>query len=85
MYALTEKENSAIVTKCDGINYCSDHQSGLAVDVVPLQGTRAVWPALSDPRWKQISDVMKKHGFEWGGDWKRFPDYPHYQMAPRGK
>ncbi|MFP9170447.1 M15 family metallopeptidase, partial [Enterococcus faecalis] len=24
----------------------------------------------------------KTLGFEWGGDWKRFKDYPHLEMIP---
>lgn len=80
LYQLAEKENRYTVTNCDGEKKRSPHQSGKAVDIVPVEKGRAVWPSLSDPRWKPIADVMKKYGFVWGGDWKDFPDYPHYQM-----
>ena len=79
LYKIRENENSYTITNCDGIRSKSNHQSGDALDIVPLEGYRAVWPKPYDKRWKQIADVMKKHGFIWGGDWKDFPDYPHYQ------
>ena len=78
-HLLSEKENSDTVTNCDGILIKSNHQDGSALDIVPLEGYKPVWPKNSDPRWKQISDVMKKYNFEWGGDWKK-PDSPHYQI-----
>lgn len=80
LYALSEKENTYTVTNCDGIRNKSRHQTGTAIDVVPLEGTRAIWPNGDDPRWIAISKAFKAHGFIWGGDWKDFPDYPHYQL-----
>ena len=79
MRAISERENLYTITNCDGVRSKSNHQSGDALDIVPLEGERAVWPKPYDKRWKQIADVMKNHGFIWGGDWKDFPDYPHYQ------
>jgi peptidoglycan L-alanyl-D-glutamate endopeptidase CwlK len=74
-----EKENAYTVTNCDGVQIKSNHQSGDAIDIVPFENNRAIWPKPFDPRWKQIADVMKNHGFIWGGDWKNFIDCPHYQ------
>ena len=79
MHAITESENKYTVTNADGVKHKSNHQGGAALDVVPEQGGRPVWPPASDPRWKQIAGVFKKYGFEWGGDWKDFQDLPHYQ------
>ena len=73
------EENRYTVTNADGVKHKSNHQGGRALDVVPEQGGRPVWPTASDPRWKQIAGVFKKYGFEWGGDWKDFQDLPHYQ------
>ena len=28
--------------------------------------------------------IAKAIGFEWGGDWTRFKDKPHFQMIPEG-
>lgn len=80
LYALSEKENAYTVTNCDGVKSQSRHQTGTAIDVVPLENGRAVWPNGNDPRWIAISKAFKAHGFTWGGDWKDFPDYPHYQL-----
>lgn len=84
-------DNEYTVTNCDGRKKSeggtgrSPHQTGLAIDVVPdldpSEKSVPGWPAPSDPRWSKIAEVFKKHGFEWGGDWKDFPDYPHYQYV----
>ena len=26
-----------------------------------------------------VKELMKKYNIEWGGDWKNFSDYPHFQ------
>ena len=79
MPPISKAESGYTVTNADGVRHKSNHQGGAALDVVPEQGGRPVWPTASDPRWKQIAGVFKKYGFEWGGDWKDFPDLPHYQ------
>ena len=82
---ISEGENN-IVNNCDGIKTSeggqgrSPHQFGTALHVVPMVNGNPIWPANNDPRWKQISQVFKAHGFEWGGDWTDFPDMPHYQL-----
>jgi hypothetical protein len=30
---------------------------------------------------KELVDVFRKHGWEWGGDWKSVKDYMHFQYA----
>lgn len=72
-------ENTYRVTNCDGYTTLSNHQSGRALDVVPREGARAVWPIKSDSRWLTIAAVFEAHGFTWGGRWTSFPDYPHYE------
>lgn len=79
MRLLAPAENKYTVTNADGVKYKSNHQGGTALDVVPEYDGRPVWPPAHDERWTQIAGVFKKHGFEWGGDWKDFPDLPHYQ------
>ena len=78
-------DNDYTVTKCDGVKNKSAHQSGKALDVVPdldpSEKQTPGWPAPSDPRWGKIAEVFKNHGFIWGGDWKEFPDYPHYEYV----
>jgi len=31
--------------------------------------------------WMEVVDIAKNLGFEWGGDWQGFKDYPHFQMS----
>jgi len=81
LYELIEKENSYTVTNCDGIRHKSMHQTGIAIDVVPVENGKAIWPKNSDPRWLQIANAFIKQGFTWGGSWKDFPDMPHYQLT----
>ena len=59
----------------------SRHLTGHAVDIAP-------WPISWD--WEYfypIADAMKQAAeelevdLEWGGDWKSFPDGPHYQLS----
>lgn len=69
-----------VVTNANGVDTPSNHQGGRALDIVPLEGNRPVWPGPSDPRWMEIASVLKGHGFRWGGDWADFPDLPHYEM-----
>ncbi len=87
----THSDNDYTVTNCDGRRVSeggtgrSPHQTGRALDVVPdLDPGEAQlpgWPPESDPRWAVIAAAFKAEGFEWGGDWEDFPDYPHYQLA----
>ena len=82
MRPISDAENTYTVTNADGVNYKSNHQGGRALDIVPTDTYgNPIWPPISDPRWSKISLVMKSFGFAWGGDWPRFPDYPHYEMV----
>jgi peptidoglycan L-alanyl-D-glutamate endopeptidase CwlK len=29
----------------------------------------------------KFAQIGKKHGLSWGGDWKRFKDYPHFEVS----
>jgi len=58
----------------------SRHLTGHAVDVAP-------WPISWDwDKFYPIADAMKTAAkeldvnIEWGGDWKSFPDGPHFQL-----
>lgn len=65
----------------------SIHQYGLAYDVVVLldkdnNGTfeSVDWNANS-VFYKIVVDFLKSKGYEWGGDWANFKDYPHFQKV----
>lgn len=51
-----------------------------AFDIVILDGKKANWD-VKDPRWKQAGAIGRKVGLKWGGDWTRFKDYPHFEIA----
>ena len=59
----------------------SYHNYGLAIDYVLLSedGKRALWNV--DDKWRRVAAIGKQLGFEWGGDWRSFKDYPHLQMT----
>lgn len=73
------------VTKAKG--WQSIHNYGLAFDVVILydkdkNGTfeTANWN-VNDVNFLAVVKYFKSKGWEWGGDWKRFPDAPHFQIT----
>lgn len=71
------------VTNLDGKTKLSEHNHSpsLAVDIAPFP---IIWNDIS--RFKELSKVIKEAAtkvgvdIEWGGDWKTFVDYPHYQI-----
>jgi len=62
--------------------FASKHVKGHAVDLVPWQ---IDWNDLT--KFKAISIAMKQAAKDlgismaWGGDWKSFKDYPHYELV----
>ena len=61
----------------------SRHRTGHAVDVAALVGKDVRWDW---PLYRKIADVVKavaaaeKVKITWGGDWKSFPDGPHFEL-----
>lgn len=71
------KPGKGIVTNAEpGESY---HNFGLAFDFVVMEGPKAIWNQ-NNPQWKRFVQIAKAHGLDWGGDWKKFPDYPHFQL-----
>lgn len=76
----------------------SIHNYGLAFDIVMLydndgNGTfeEASWSQVKDfdkdgqADWKEVTNLFKIRGWEWGGDWVSFKDAPHFQLKkPNG-
>lgn len=65
----------------------SRHLTGHAVDLAPIVDGKVSW----DWKWfYPIAEAMKQAAkikgvpVEWGGDWVKFKDGPHWQL-PRGK
>lgn len=66
----------------------SRHITGHAVDLVPLIDGKPSWHW---PQYRKLAPFIwaaaRAEGnvpLEWGGDWKSFPDAPHWQL-PRKK
>jgi hypothetical protein len=73
----TVKPPNAPVTYAQS-NLQSWHGFGLAVDVVHRE---SFWNPVQGPAWfRQVADIFRRHGCNWGGDWTR-PDLPHFQWG----
>ena len=57
----------------------SRHQYGLAVDVVPIVDSVAVWD--NTLLWKKIGIVGEKLGLRWGGRWRNPYDPGHFEWT----
>jgi len=81
-----------VVTKAKGGQ--SIHNYGLALDIVLLKDTNsdgkfesASWETNVDfdkdgkADWMEVVNILKKHGWVWGGDWKSFKDAPHFEKT----
>ncbi len=61
----------------------SRHITGHAVDIAPIVSGEVRWDW---PLFHTLGALMKAAAaevripIEWGGDWKRFPDGPHFQL-----
>ncbi|MED3562791.1 M15 family metallopeptidase [Bacillus xiapuensis] len=65
----------------------SYHNYGLAVDfALKTSSGNVIWDRNYDgnqngiPDWNEVVAIAKNLGFQWGGDWAQFKDYPHLQM-----
>lgn len=84
---VTAQPKEKVVTKA--IGGTSYHNYGLAIDFALLlpNGSSVSWDMARDGDqdgtldWREVVEEAKKLGFEWGGDWTSFKDYPHLQMT----
>jgi len=72
------------VTNAD--SWQSIHNYGLAFDIVILydkngDGTFETASWENNEHWQTVVKFFKSKGYEWGGDWKKFPDAPHFQKT----
>lgn len=86
LYQQGRTKAGKIVTKCDGYKIKSKHQVkadglGYAFDIAVIIDNKSNW---NKKVFKDVADsareLMKKYNIEWGGDWKNFSDYPHFQL-----
>lgn len=55
----------------------SFHNYGLAVDLVRMKGTQVDW----EYDMSKLLPFAQKYGIDWGGSWKKFKDYPHFEKT----
>lgn len=59
----------------------SNHNYGLAFDFALIDANGKAYWNERDPKWIRVVQIAKSLGFEWGGDWDSFKDYPHFEMT----
>lgn len=80
LYAQGRTKPGKIVTWIKPEN--SRHVHGDAVDVVPFENGKPNWQA-PESFWQQLGKDGVALGLEWGGNWKKTKDRPHFQL-PKG-
>lgn len=85
LYEKGRTTGGTIVTHAKGGE--SYHNFGLAVDfALKTPAGKLIWDMKYDGNkngkadWTEVVEMAKALGFEWGGDWPQFKDYPHLQM-----
>ena len=85
LYEQGRSTEGSIVTYAEGGE--SYHNYGLAIDfALKTDQGQVIWDTGYDGNengqsdWMEIVEVAKDQGFDWGGDWENFKDYPHLQM-----
>lgn len=57
------------------------HNWRQAFDVVPMRNGKPIWSTrgYDGKLWQRVGEIGESVGLEWGGNWARHPDYPHFQ------
>ena len=85
--ALYAKGRTAPGDKVTNARYgYSNHNFGIALDFGVFAGRKYL--DSSDPGWaagvhRAVAGVADQYGIEWGGDWKTFKDYPHFEIKTK--
>lgn len=61
----------------------SNHNFGIAMDFGVFRGKAYLDssnPALAERVHAACGQLACDYGMDWGGDWKRFKDFPHYEI-----
>lgn len=81
----TLQRQKQLVAKGASKTMNSRHLTGHAVDIAPYVNGRVSWHwphyhELAPYIW-EAADNVGVTGLEWGGNWKSFPDGPHWQLS----
>lgn len=80
LYAKGRTVPGKVVTKARGTSLSSQHQWGIAFDIFQnIKGKE-----YDDTFINEVAKIAKKLGLGWGGDWKSFPDTPHFYLKKWG-
>ncbi len=82
LYALGRSRPGKIVTKAPPGS--SWHNFGLAIDLGLFKNGKyldASNPRLADSLYAILGNLAKEHKVEWAGNWKSFPENPHFQVT----
>lgn len=58
----------------------SIHNFGLAIDYVLVNNEDTTVSWVVNKQWRRVGAIGKQLGFQWGGDWTNFRDYPHLDL-----
>lgn len=83
LYAIGRTIIGKKVTNANGGE--SVHNYGFAVDIcLIIEDKIASWDTVKDwdndkiADWYECVKIFAKHGWDWGGNWKKFKDLPHF-------
>lgn len=85
LYAKGRTEPGKKVTNCDGVIYKSKHnyKPSKAFDIAVKINGKISWAVkyykIVGAHFKAVADVLGID-ISWGGDWTKFPDFPHIQL-----
>ena len=77
LYAKGRTVKGRIVTNAKGGQ--SFHNFGVAFDICPIVNGKAAWDYTE--LFKKVGSIAESLGLEWGGNWKKFKDLPHFQYT----
>ena len=84
LYAKGRTSPGAKVTNAKGGQ--SVHNYGFAVDIcLFIENKEVSWDMTKDwdndkiADWLECVAIFNKYGWDWGGNWKKFKDYPHFE------
>lgn len=83
LYARGRTAPGPVVTKAPAGS--SWHNYGLAIDLGLFKAGKYLdesAPVLAEKVYREIAVIARGMGIEWAGDWKSFPETPHFQYRP---
>lgn len=61
------------------------HQYGQAFDAVPMINGKPAWTIHKNKaEWTELGKAALALGLNWGGNWPKWADYPHFQLPMTG-